>query len=68
MIAKEVMKTMIDQDVTLKKLAEMTGYTYNHLSKVIHGHVNSEKVKKIIAFALRKNFDELWGEGSKGDK
>ena len=62
MIAKEVLKTMIDQDVTLKKLAEMTGYTYNHLSKVIYGHVDSEKVKKIIVMALRKDFNELWSK------
>jgi len=52
---------MIDQDLSVKKLADITGYTYPHLSGVIHGRIDSIRAKKIIALVLGKNFHELWG-------
>lgn len=61
MIAKEVRKTMIDKDLTVRKLAEITGYTYNHLCGVLSGRFDSLRAKKVIALALSKNFHELWG-------
>ncbi len=66
MIAKQVKKTMIDQDITLKKLAEVTGYKYVHLSHVINGKYNSIRAKKVIALALGKDFYELWGSQDNG--
>jgi len=60
MIAKVVKKEMIDKDITITSLAQATGYTRSHLSNVINGKVESEKVKKIIALALNKPFKELW--------
>lgn len=61
MINKIVKKLMIDQDLSVKKLADITGYTYPHLSGVIHGRIDSIRAKKIIALVLGKNFHELWG-------
>ncbi len=61
MIAKEVKKTMIDQDLTITKLAVITGYTRPHLCNVINGHFESVRAKKSIALALGKDFNSLWG-------
>ena len=42
---KQVRKAMIDQDVTIKNLVNLTGYTYSHLCNVLLGHINSIKTK-----------------------
>ena len=62
MIAKNVKKTMIDQDLTATRLAEITGYTAGHICNVINGRVESPRAKKIIALALKKKFGELWSD------
>ena len=61
MIAKEVKKTMIDQELTITRLAGITGYTRAHLCNVINGHFESVRAKKSIALALGKDFNSLWG-------
>ena len=65
MIAKEVKKTLIDQNITITKLAEITGYKRVHLCNVINGHIDSPRVKKVIALALGKDFKELWESSGK---
>ena len=60
MVFKEVKKTMIDQNLTVTKLAEVTGYTRGHLSNIINGKLPSLRAKKVIALALNKNFKDLW--------
>ena len=64
MIAKQVKKTMIDQDLTITKLTEITGYTLGHISNVINGRYESVRAKKVIALALGKDFKELWADDS----
>jgi len=61
MIFKKVKKAMIDQDLTVTKLAQITGYKRCHISNVINGHMESQRAKKVIALALRRDYDELWG-------
>ena len=57
---KKVKIAMLNQDVTVAKLADLTGYTRPHLSGVINGKYESIRAKKIIALALGKNFKDLW--------
>jgi len=57
---KNVKKTMIDKDLNIKELSEITGYTRGHLSNVINGHIDSFRAKKVISLALEKQFSELW--------
>ena len=64
MIFKEVKKAMIDQDVTVTRLAEITGYKRCHVSNVINGRMDSPRAKKVIALALRRDYDKLWGRKS----
>ncbi|MFC1867676.1 helix-turn-helix domain-containing protein, partial [Thermodesulfobacteriota bacterium] len=51
---------MLNQGITITKLADLTGYTRPHLSGVINGKYDSGRAKKVIALALRKDFKELW--------
>lgn len=60
MVFKEVKKTMIDQSLSVTKLAEVTGYTRGHLSNVINGNIDSIRAKKVVALALGGDFNELW--------
>lgn len=60
MIFKEVKKVMIDQDVTVTGLAEITGYKRCHLYNVINGRTQSQRAKKVIALALMRDYDKLW--------
>jgi transcriptional regulator with XRE-family HTH domain len=60
MVFKKVKKAMIDADLTITRLAEVTGYSRPYLSKVINGKSDSKKIKKVVALALRKEFEELW--------
>jgi plasmid maintenance system antidote protein VapI len=60
MLFKKVKKELINQDLKIKDLAVITGYTREHLSSVINGHHDSLKTKKSIALALKKDFKELW--------
>ena len=58
---KKVKKALIDADLTIAKLSEITGYTRPHLSKVINDRYDSIRAKKSIALALGKDFNSLWG-------
>ena len=60
MIFKKVKKVMIDQNLTVTRLAEITGYKRCHISNVINGHIESQRAKKVIALALGKDCDKLW--------
>ena len=64
MVFKVVKKSMIDQDLTVTKLAKITGYTRGHLSNVINGRLDSIRAQKSISLALRKDFHELWANNS----
>jgi len=59
---KKVKKLLIDQDLTVAKLAEATGYSRVHMSNVINGHFEAPKVRRKIANVLKQDFGELWGE------
>jgi len=59
---KKVKKLLIDQDLTIAKLAETTGYSRVHLSNVINGHFEAPKARQKIAEVLNQKFGELWGE------
>lgn len=50
--AKKIRSAMIQQGVTFKDLARLTGYTEAHLSRVVHGHSTSDKTRKVIALVL----------------
>lgn len=52
--AKKIKTEMLLQGVTYKDLSSMTGYTVAHLSRVVNGHVGSNKTQKAISFALGK--------------
>lgn len=67
MLFKNVKKAMIDQDLNVTKLAKATGYTRNHISNVINGHVESIKVKKVIALVLGKEDSKLWDNTQRFD-
>lgn len=60
MIFKKIRKEMIDQEITITELAHRTGYTREHLSRVLHGHQESIKAKKSVAFAMGRTFENLW--------
>mgnify|MGYP001768232346 CR=1 FL=1 len=60
MIAKNVKKVLIDQEVSVTELAKRTGYTRQYLSALFNGRVDSPRAKKMVAFTLGKNFCELW--------
>lgn len=60
MIAKNVKKVLIDKELSVTKLAEITGYTRGHICNVINGHIDSPRAKKMIALALNREFGELW--------
>lgn len=62
---KKIKKLLIDQDLTVAKLAETTGYSRVHMSNVINGHFESPKARQKIAEALNQDFSELWGEQNK---
>lgn len=59
-IAKKVQKAMIDQDMSYDDLSRLTGYSREHLSRVINGHIDSPKVKKFIALVL--GHVDIWDE------
>ena len=60
---KNVKKALIDSDMNISELAELISYTRVHLSNVIHckqSKYSSLRARKIIAIALKKDFNELW--------
>ena len=57
---KKVRKALIDADLTITHLAEITGFTREHLSSVINGNVESKRAEKIIALALKMRPEDLW--------
>lgn len=64
MVVKKVKKALIDQNLTVTKLADITGYSRPRLYNVVNGHIKSIKTKKSISLALGKDFDDLWNEKS----
>lgn len=60
-VNKEVKKALLDADLTIARLGEITGYTRPHLSMVINGRYESVRAKKSITLALGKDFNSLWG-------
>ena len=60
-IFKKVKKEMIDQEICFSDLVERTGYTREHLSRVINGKQKSVRAQKAIAFALGRPPEYLWG-------
>ena len=62
---KKIKKLLIDQDLTIAKLAEKTGYSRVHMSSVINGHFEAPNARKKIAEELNQDFGELWGEQNK---
>lgn len=59
---KKIKISLIERGLSFKDLSEITGYTREHLSRVIHGKTNSPKTRKVISLVLFKNDKELWGE------
>lgn len=61
---KKVKIAMLNQDITIRALADRTGYTRPHLSGVINGRYESPRAKRIIALALNGEFSDLWDNRS----
>ena len=57
----KVKKALLDQGITITRLARMTGFTRGHLSGVINGRYESIRAKKVIALALGVSYEDLWG-------
>jgi len=68
MISKKTKIEMINQGLTIKKLSTITGYSPSHLSNIIAGRLDSLRVKKVIALALHKNYEDLWCEAGDGSE
>ena len=62
MIAKEVKKAMIDEELSVRKLAEKTGFTTGHISGVINGRYRSRRARISISLVLGRNLGDLWPE------
>lgn len=48
--------------MSITELAKITGYSVQHVSNILNGHVDSERGKKLIAKAMKKDFFKLWGD------
>ena len=59
MSGKKIKKMLIDKDMTIKALSDLTGFTSAYLSRVIHGHAVSERAIRSIAFALGVNVEDI---------
>ena len=62
MVNKEAKKILIDNGWRLRDLAKTTGYSVQHVSNLLNGHLSTVRGKENIALALGKNIDELWPE------
>ena len=51
-VTLRIKKIMLEQGLSYDDLAIMTGYSCEHLSRVVNCHLDSPKVKKVIALAL----------------
>lgn len=63
---KTAKKALIDADLTTSRLAEITGYSREHLSNVINGNIESIRAKKVIALAVGKKYEDIWADQSVG--
>lgn len=61
---KSAKKALIDADLTIVELSKITGYTQVHLSNVINDKFDSVRVRKVIALAVGKKFEDLWPKQS----
>ena len=61
MTTKNIKKALIDRNLNITKLAQITGFSRVYLSNVINGHFEGPKARKAIAEALDQNFNDLWG-------
>lgn len=57
---KNLRKVLIDEDLTIKGLAQKTGYTKGYLSSVLNDHVKSPRAEKLISFVLGRDHGDLW--------
>jgi len=60
MVNKTIKKLLIDRDMSLKDLAEKTGYTRVHMGNIVNGRVRSPKGERLISFVLDCPRDELF--------
>lgn len=56
----EVRKAIIDRQLTQQELARMTGYSQSRVSDAINGKKVSSRLKRAIAFALDRTYEQLW--------
>lgn len=56
----EVRKTIIDRRLTYGEIAKRTGYSPSRISDAINGRKVADKVKRAIAFALDRTYEQLW--------
>ncbi|MBW2062620.1 MAG: helix-turn-helix domain-containing protein [Deltaproteobacteria bacterium] len=63
---KNLRKVLIDEDLTIKGLAQKTGYTRGYLSSVLNGHKQSPRAEKLISFVLGRAHSELWPDHQTG--
>lgn len=59
---KAVKKVLIDSGWGVADLARHIGMSREHVSRVINGRYESNRVKKRIAEALAKDYEDIWGE------
>jgi DNA-binding Xre family transcriptional regulator len=64
---KELKKTLIDQGMTIKDLAQEAGYTRVHMSNIVNGHIQSIRAEKLISFILGRPRDTLFKSDSRQD-
>lgn len=64
---KAVKRALIEADLTISRLAEMTGFSRGHLYGVVSGRHKSMRARKIVALALKRDFEELWAEEQSGE-
>jgi DNA-binding transcriptional regulator GbsR (MarR family) len=60
MSIKNIKKILLDEDLSITDLSQITGYSRGHLSAVIHGRFDSSRAKKVISLALHQNYNEIF--------
>ncbi len=52
MDAKKIKKLMIDLDLTMNELADRSGYTRQHVARVLYGRYRSQNAERRILDAI----------------
>ena len=60
---KKVRMLLVEEDISVKQLADELGYSPEHISQVISGNCESKRVKKLIAIRFKRDYDSIWGDG-----